>query len=210
MAPAGEVVVIGASTGGPSALRELLGRIPGEFPAAVLVVQHMPATFTQVLADQLDRLLALRVKEAEEGDLLRPGLVLVAPGDRHLLVRANGRVELDAGPRVGGYRPSIDVTMRAVAQVYGARARGVVLTGMGCDGTLGLAALRHQGAVTYAQSPETCVVGSMPEQAIERGVVVHVAPVAEIARLLRGEGGVPVAVVVPGLSGEPPGLPRRG
>jgi two-component system chemotaxis response regulator CheB len=181
--PAG-VVVIGASTGGPAAVRELLESLPADFPAAVLVVQHLPPTFTRALAEQLERQVALRVKEAEDGDLLRSGWVFVAPGDRHLLVRGNGRVELDSGPRVGGYRPSINLTMQTVAQVFGSRARGVILTGMGDDGTLGLTALRQRGGTTYAQALDTCVVGGMPFEAMVRAGVDHVGSPAEIGRLL--------------------------
>jgi two-component system chemotaxis response regulator CheB len=179
------VVVIGASTGGPLALRELLANLPADFPAAIVVVQHMPATFTGVLAAQLDRQTALQVKEAENGDRLQPGLVLVAPGGYHLLLRPDARVELNQGPAIGGHRPSVDVTMQSVAQVYGSRTRGVVLTGMGNDGSLGLVSIRAKGGRTYAQNAESCVVNGMPQRAIERGAVNHVAPPAEIAQLLR-------------------------
>lgn len=179
------VIVVGASTGGPLALQELLAPLPADFPAAVLVVQHMPPTFTGVLAVQLDRQVALRVKEAEAGDRVTPGLVLVAPGDFHLVARSDGRVELLRGPKIGGHRPSIDVTMQSVAEVYGTRATGIVLTGMGCDGAAGLAAIRGRGGRTFAQDAATCAVNGMPQRAIERNVVDHVAPPAEIARLLR-------------------------
>jgi len=182
----GGVVVIGASTGGPLALRELLGQLPADFPAAIVVVQHMPATFTRVLAVHLGRQLALPVKEAEHGDRLLPGRVLVAPGEVHLLIGPDGKVQLTAGPRIGGHCPSIDVTMQAAAQVYGPRARGVLLTGMGCDGALGLAAIRARGGRTFAQDPASCVVNGMPQAAVDRGVVDTVAPPAEIARRLRG------------------------
>jgi two-component system chemotaxis response regulator CheB len=181
------VVVIGASTGGPLALRELLGALPANHPAAFLVVQHLPASFTGVLAAQLRRQVALGVKEAQEGELLGPGQVLVAPGDQHLLLRPDSRVELNRGPAIAGYRPSIDVTMQSVAQVYGPRTRGVVLTGMGDDGTRGLLAIRSKGGKTYAQDGATCVINGMPLRAIERGVVDHVASPAGIARLLRAE-----------------------
>jgi two-component system chemotaxis response regulator CheB len=166
------------------ALRELLGDLPVDFPAAVIVVQHMPANFTRVLAAQLDRQIALPVREATDGETLKAGRVVVAPGDRHLLVRGDARVELTSGPRVGGHCPSIDVTMQSVAQVYGPRASGVVLTGMGSDGALGLAAIRARGGRTFAQDAASCVVNGMPQQAIDRGAVAHVAPPARIAELL--------------------------
>jgi len=181
----GGVVVIGASTGGPVALRELLSNLPADFTAAIIVVQHMPATFTGVLAAQLNRQVPLTVKEAETGDRLQPGLVLIAPGGYHLLLRPDSRVELNQGPEIGGHRPSVDVTMQSVAQFYGARAKGVVLTGMGNDGSLGLVSIRSKGGKTFAQDAASCVVNGMPQRAIEKGVVDHVAPPAQIAQLLR-------------------------
>jgi two-component system chemotaxis response regulator CheB len=183
----GGLVVIGASTGGPAALRELLENLPAKFPASVLVVQHMPPAFTGVLAAQLDRQVPLPVREARGGDPLQAGLALVAPGDYHLLVTADSRVELNRGPAIGGHRPSIDVTMQSAAQVYGSRVRGVVLTGMGEDGSQGLVAIHGKGGKTFAQDGHTCVVNGMPQKAIDRGVVDHVASPADIARLLRGE-----------------------
>ncbi len=179
------VVVIGASTGGPLALRELLGNLPADFPAAVVVVQHMPAPFTGVLAAQLGRQVPLPVQEAAPGDRLQPGRVLVAPGGYHLLLRPDARVELNQGPEIGGHRPSIDVTMQSAAQLYGARTTGVVLTGMGGDGAQGLFAIHAKGGRTFAQDAASCVVNGMPQRAIEKGVVDHVAPPAEIAQLLK-------------------------
>lgn len=181
----GGVVVIGASTGGPVALRELLSNLPADFSAAVIIVQHMPAAFTGVLAAQLDRQSPLKVKEAEAGDRLQPGLVLVAPGGYHLLLRPDSRVVLNQGLEIGGHRPSVDVTMQSVAQLYGARTKGVVLTGMGNDGSLGLVAIRAKGGKTFAQDAASCVVNGMPQRAIEKGVVNHIAPPAKIAQLLR-------------------------
>jgi two-component system, chemotaxis family, protein-glutamate methylesterase/glutaminase len=181
------VIVIGASTGGPLAVRELLSHLPAELPAAILLVQHMPPSFTGVLAAQLDRQVALRVKEADDGERLMPGCVLVAPGGHHLVLRRAARVEVRRGPEIDGHCPSIDVTMQSVAQAVGARARGVVLTGMGGDGTLGLLAIRARGGVTYAQDAASCVVDGMPQRAIERGVVDFVAPPRQIARLLVAE-----------------------
>jgi two-component system chemotaxis response regulator CheB len=181
------VVVIGASTGGPVALRELLSNLPADFPAAVVVVQHIPASFTGVLAAQLDRQVPMRVREAAAGETLRVGVVLIAPGDRHLRLRSSGRVELTSEPEVGGHRPSIDVTMRSAAEAFGAAARGVVLTGMGSDGALGMAAIRERGGRTYAQDSASCVVDSMPRAAAEGGAASRVAPPADIARMLRAD-----------------------
>ncbi len=180
------VVVVGASTGGPRALRDLLGGLPAGFPAAVVVVQHMPAAFTGALAAQLDRQVPLAVREASAGDRLRPGEVLVARGDHHLMLRPDGRVELPCGDREGGgHCPSIDVTMRSAAEVFGARAHGVVLTGMGGDGALGLLAIRTKGGRTFAQDEASCVINGMPQRAIDQGAVERVAGPAEIAALLR-------------------------
>jgi two-component system chemotaxis response regulator CheB len=178
------VIVVGASTGGPVALRELLSHLPSSLPAAVVIVQHMPESFTGVLAAQLNRTVGLPVKEAESGDQLMPGHVFVAPGDSHLLFRSDYRVELSAGPAIGGHRPSVDVTMQSAAQVFGSRTRGVVLTGMGGDGTLGLLAIHANRGETFAQDAASCVVHGMPGRAVERGVVDHVAAPAQIARLL--------------------------
>lgn len=182
---AARLIVIGASTGGPVALRELLGNLPGDFPVGIIIVQHMPAGFTGVLAAQLDRQVRLKVREARRGDPVQPGLVLVAPGGKHLLLRPDSRVALSHSPEVQGHRPSVDVTMQSAAHVYGSRTIGVVLTGMGSDGAHGLVSIRAQGGRTFAQDDASCCVNGMPQRAIERGVVDHVAPPAEIARLLR-------------------------
>ncbi len=181
----GGVVVIGASTGGPVTVRELLSALPPNFGAAILVVQHIAASFTPVLAAQLNRQIALKVSEARPGDRLQPGHVFVAPGDFHMLLRPDARIELTKGPEIKGHRPSIDATMQSAAQVYGTRAMGVVLTGMGNDGTLGLAAIRSKGGKTFAQDAASCVINGMPQQAIDKGVVDQVAPPLEIAHLLQ-------------------------
>jgi two-component system chemotaxis response regulator CheB len=180
----GGVVIIGASTGGPVALRELLCNLPADFSAAVIIIQHMPASFTKVLAAQLNRQVPLRVKEAEKGDRLQAGLVLIAPGDYHLLLKSNSQVELNKGPEIGGHRPSIDVTMQSVAQIYGSQTRGVLLTGMGSDGSLGLVSIHTKGGKTFAQDEASCVVNGMPQRAIEKGVVDHIASPAKIAEFL--------------------------
>lgn len=181
--PAG-VIVIGASTGGPMAVRDLLNGLPADFPGAIIVVQHIPASFTQVLAAQLNRQVPLAVKEATADDRLRPGLVLVAPGDYHLLLQPSAQVELNKGPEIMGHRPSIDVTMQSVVQLYGSRTTGVVLTGMGSDGSQGLVAIRAKGGRTFAQDTATSVVNGMPQRAIEKGVVDRVGSPSEIANFL--------------------------
>jgi two-component system chemotaxis response regulator CheB len=186
------VVVIGASTGGPPALREILGALPQDFDAAVVVVQHMPKSFTGVLAAQLHRTGPLPVREAEDGDLLRAGSVLVAPGGYHLLVKSGPRVSLiaenveDAGR---GHCPSIDITMQSAARVLGTQVTGVVLSGMGDDGTEGLRAIHRAGGPTFAQSSDSCVIGGMPTRAMEAGVVGHIANPEQIAALLTEQFG---------------------
>ena len=183
----GIVVVIGASTGGPLAVRELLSALPGGFGAGIVVVQHMPRSFTAVLAAQLGRHCRLRVREAEDGDRLDPGTVLVAPGGFHLLLRPGMRAAICAATVISGssnYCPSIDAAMESAARVYGSRAMGVVLTGMGDDGALGLQTIHEMGGITFAQNAESCVVDGMPRRARERGAADHVAAPAQIAQLL--------------------------
>lgn len=167
------VVIVGASTGGPLALRRLLESLPSDFGAAMVIVQHMPASFTGVLAAQLDRSVPLPVREAEDGDALEPGTVFVAPGGRHLLCEASGHVRLRRGAAIGGHCPSIDVAMQSAARAFGHRAAGLVLTGMGSDGAKGLLAIHAEGGLTLAQDEATCVVYGMPKRAMELGVVDH-------------------------------------
>ena len=135
------VLVIGASTGGPVALKELINNLPSNYPQAIVVVQHMNSSFTRVLASQLNKNTNFRVKEAEDGDVLMQGLIIIAPGDYHLIIGSDLRVKLTKGPKVKGHRPCIDVTIQSVSQVHGSKTKRVVLTGMGDDGTIGLLAI---------------------------------------------------------------------
>lgn len=180
----GGVVVIGASTGGPVALRELLSQIDKNFQSAILVVQHMPASFTEILAQQINRHTALSVREAAHGDQLIAGEVLIAPGDQHMLIGTDSHIILNHGPKIRGHRPSIDVTMQSVTQIYGAKTRGVVLTGMGDDGSEGIVAIHSKGGHTFAQDAESCVVNGMPQRARDRGVIEYIAPPAKLATYL--------------------------
>jgi two-component system chemotaxis response regulator CheB len=182
-APA-ECVVIAASTGGPTALQSVVSGLPVGFGAAVLVVQHIPRGFTKSLAERLDARSAIPVREARDGEAVGPGTVLVAPAGIHTrLVRRRGGVEvvLDEEPRDALHRPSADVLMATAAEVYGPLAVGVVLTGMGADGTEGLRAIREKGGLTLAESEETCVIYGMPKAAIEAGVVHRVVPLHRVA-----------------------------
>jgi two-component system chemotaxis response regulator CheB len=162
----------------------LLGALPKCFPAGIIVVQHMPEGFTAVLAAQLDRYTAISVREAEHGTRLEMGAALVAPGDTHLLLRPGLCVQLTKAPPVGGHRPSIDVTMNSAAQICGARAQGVILTGMGADGAMGMKAIHATGGKTFAQDAESCVVDGMPKRARETGIIDYVDTPAQIARYL--------------------------
>lgn len=178
-----EVVVIGTSTGGPPALQALIPRLPQDLPTAVLVVQHMPVGFTRSLAERLQARSSIPVREAKDGEPVRPGQVLIAPAGLHMKVRRRAeeiRVVLDEEPRSALHRPSVDVLMTSVAKVYGARVLGVVLTGMGCDGVEGLRAIREAGGRTLAESEESCVIYGMPKAAVEAGVVDESLPLTAV------------------------------
>jgi two-component system, chemotaxis family, protein-glutamate methylesterase/glutaminase len=179
-----DVVAIGTSTGGPPALQAIIPRLPSDLSAAVLVVQHMPVGFTRSLAERLDTRSVLPVREAEDGEPVVPGSVLIAPAGRHLKVRKRGsqvRVVLDEEPRTALHRPSVDVLMASVARAYGAHSVGVVLTGMGSDGVEGLRAIREVGGRTLAESEETCVIYGMPKAAADAGVVDRVVSLPRMA-----------------------------
>ncbi|HYM60420.1 MAG TPA: chemotaxis response regulator protein-glutamate methylesterase [Thermoanaerobaculia bacterium] len=177
-----KVVAMGASTGGTEALSAIIEALPPDAPA-VVVVQHMPEVFTASFARRLNDISRVEVKEAADGDRAAPGHVLIAPGNRHLIVRRSGAryvVELADGPLVSRHRPSVDVLFRSVAQAAGPNAIGVILTGMGSDGAAGLLEMFEAGAVTIAQNEATCVVFGMPKEAIARGAVHHVLPLGSI------------------------------
>jgi two-component system chemotaxis response regulator CheB len=178
--PGEKMVAIGASTGGTRALAEILPRLPAALPAPVVVVQHMPAGFTTSLAERLNGSSRLRIDEAAQGDFLRPGEVKIAPGDRHLVVTPERRVRLTQDPPQWGVRPSVDRMMTSVAEVYGAGAVGILLTGMGHDGALGMKAIKERGGTTIVQNQETCTVFGMPQAAIKAQCVDAVLPLYEI------------------------------
>jgi two-component system, chemotaxis family, protein-glutamate methylesterase/glutaminase len=177
------VVAIGASTGGTEAIRLILESVSAAC-SGIVVVQHMPEVFTRMFAQRLDTVSAMEVREAEAGDVVRAGLALVAPGNRHLVLRRQGmdlRVELNDGPLVARHRPSVDVLFRSVADAAGATAAGVLLTGMGADGAAGLLEMRRTGATTIAQDAATSVVFGMPKEAIALGAPSRVLPLDAIA-----------------------------
>ncbi|MBI3762772.1 MAG: chemotaxis response regulator protein-glutamate methylesterase [Chloroflexi bacterium] len=175
-----KVVVIGASTGGPRALYTVVPQLPKNLAAAVLIVQHMPVGFTRSLAERLNAVSPLAVKEAGPGDALEVGRALLAPGGFHMTVDADSRVALNQAPTVHGVRPAVDVTLTSVAQRLGARSVGVILTGMGRDGTDGAGLIHRAGGRVIAEDESTCVVWGMPRSVAEAGVADVIAPLAEI------------------------------
>jgi two-component system chemotaxis response regulator CheB len=178
-----KVVAIGISTGGPNAISFLLPQLPEDFPAGLLIVQHMPEGFTQMFADRLDHICRVRVKEAKDGDLLLPGAALIAPGDRHLKIVKVGMgyiAVVSESPPVNGHRPSVDVLFDSVSQECGSNAVGVIMTGMGDDGARGLGRIKSSGGYTLAQDEESCVVYGMPKAAIEMGNVSEVVTLQSI------------------------------
>jgi two-component system chemotaxis response regulator CheB len=187
-----KVVAIGTSTGGTEALRVLLMALPLDAPGFV-VVQHMPEIFTAGFAERLNQLCAVDVKEAKDGDRVRPGCVLIAPGNRHTMINRNGAqylVRVVDGPLVARHRPSVDVLFRSVAQAAGANAVGVIMTGMGDDGADGLLEMKKAGASTIAQDEATCVVFGMPKVAIDRGAVDEVLPLQRITHAILARTGL--------------------
>ncbi|MGN6103569.1 MAG: protein-glutamate methylesterase/protein-glutamine glutaminase [Kofleriaceae bacterium] len=179
------VCCIAISTGGPAALSEVVPALPAELRLAIVVVQHMPAGFTGALAERLDAQSQVEVREAEAGDRPMAGLVLIAPGDRHLEFDDRGAIVLTDGPPVHGCRPSADVTMRSAVKVYGRRTLGVVMTGMGKDGAAGALAIKRAEGKTCAQDAQSSVIYGMPRAAIEAGAIDEVVPLGDIAAWLR-------------------------
>lgn len=179
-----EIIAIGISTGGPNALREVFARIDPELGKPVVVVQHMPAGFTEEFAASLDRVCPLEVKEAADGDLLKPGRVLIAPGDRHAVVEKRalaGIVRVNQDPPENGHRPSADVLFRSVAREYGNKALAVIMTGMGRDGAKELGSIYREGGITLGQDEASSVVYGMPKVAFEMGHVMEQVPLASMA-----------------------------
>lgn len=168
------VVVIAASTGGPQTLMKLAPQFSRDFTAPVLLIQHMPGAFTSKFSQQLAEICPLRVKEAEQGELLRSGTFYVCPGSHHLRLSPTGRIVLDEGPRISGYRPSADLAMETTASFAGPASIGVVLTGMGGDGARGVQAIKNAGGYTVAQDEASSVIFGMPSEAIKTGAVDQV------------------------------------
>jgi len=178
-----KIIAVGASTGGTEAIKTFLEGMPSDCPG-IVIVQHMPEVFTKAYANRLNGILPLEIKEAENGDILTRGKVLIAPGNHHMLLKRRGKeysVEIKDGPLVNRHRPSVDVLFRSVARAAGSNAIGVLLTGMGDDGAAGLLEMKETKAKTIAQDESTCVVFGMPKEAIKLGAVDIVLPIQKIA-----------------------------
>ncbi len=181
-----KVLAIGASTGGTQAIETVLKHLPPTSPGT-LIVQHMPEQFTASFARRLNQISQMEVREARDSDPVGPGVALVAPGNRHMLLHQSGSrylVRIKAGPAVNHHRPSVDVLFQSVARSAGSNAVGVLLTGMGADGAKGLVAMHEKGAHTFAQNEQTCVVFGMPREAIKLGAVDDVMPLQNIPRAI--------------------------
>ena len=175
------IVVLAASTGGPATVMRIAPGFTGDFPAAVILVQHMPAAFTTQYATQLAEFTGIRVKEAEANESLQPGTLYICPGGQHLRITPTGRIQLDGtSGRINGYLPSIDATMESVAAFAGPLSIAGILTGMGNDGAQGAAAIKAAGGLVLAQDEATCVIFGMPAEAIKAGAVDQVLSIDDI------------------------------
>ena len=175
------IVVVAASTGGPAAVMRLIAGLPRDFAAGIFLVLHMPLTFTKQFAVQLAEISQLPVKEAEANELVQPGTIYLCPGSHHLRISATGKIALDAGARINGYRPSADAALESVAAYMRPLAIATVLTGMGSDAAKGAAAVRSAGGYVIAQDEATSMIFGMPSEAIKTGAVDEVLPLDEIA-----------------------------
>ncbi len=193
--PLQNLIAIGTSTGGPKALHQVIPKLPGSINAAILIVQHMPPGFTKSLAERLDSISNIKVKEAEDNELIIPGCAYIAPGDFHLTVKAKQMtnknelyISLNQLPPFGGHRPSVDVMFNSIVEEFQGRVIATIMTGMGSDGAEGLAKIKDKGGLTIAEDQSSCIVYGMPRAAIEKGKVDRVVPLTsisdEILRLL--------------------------
>ncbi len=181
-----KVLAIGASTGGTQAIEAVLRELPATTPGTV-IVQHMPETFTKAFADRLSKICTMEVREARDRDNVTPGVALIAPGNRHMVLQRSGsvyQVQVKDGPPVYHQRPSVDVLFHSVARSAGINAVGVILTGMGADGARGMLAMHEQGAVTIAQDEQTCVVYGMPKEAVKLDAADFVVPLDHVAHTI--------------------------
>ena len=179
-----KLVAIGTSTGGPVALQRVLTQLPANFPAPIVLIQHMPAAFTKAFAERLDKLCRISVKEAEDGDVLRPGLALLAPGGKQMMVDARGVVKILPGDERLNYKPCVDITFGSVAKSYADKVLAVVLTGMGADGREGARLLKQSGSQVWAQDEASCVIYGMPMAIVKANLADAIYPLDDIGRHL--------------------------
>ena len=187
-----KLVAIGASSGGPHALRYLLPKLPADFPAGIVVVQHLPESFTAMFAKWMDELCRIKVREARDGSMATRGCALIAPGNAHLKVkrRAGGaEAKLDRGEPVNGHKPSVDVLFRSVADEYGDQVLAVIMTGMGGDGSEGIGQVQRRGGLTVAQDEKSCMIFGMPKVAIRKGFIDRIVALDEMASYLMAAAG---------------------
>ncbi|UUQ63904.1 chemotaxis response regulator protein-glutamate methylesterase [Pseudomonas fuscovaginae UPB0736] len=179
-----KLVAIGTSTGGPVALQRVLTQLPANFPAPIVLIQHMPAAFTKAFAERLDKLCQISVKEAEDGDILRPGLALLAPGGKQMMVDARGTVKILPGDERLNYKPCVDITFGSAAKSYGDKVLAVVLTGMGADGREGARLLKQGGSAVWAQDEASCVIYGMPMAIVKADLADAVYSLDDIGKHL--------------------------
>ncbi|WP_416426064.1 chemotaxis response regulator protein-glutamate methylesterase [Pseudomonas sp. App30] len=179
-----KLVAIGTSTGGPVALQRVLTQLPASFPAPIVLIQHMPAAFTKAFAERLDKLCRITVKEAEDGDVLRPGLALLAPGGKQMMVDGRGTVKILPGDERLNYKPCVDITFGSAAKSYGDKVLAVVLTGMGADGREGARLLKQGGSHIWAQDEASCVIYGMPMAIVKANLADAVYGLDDIGRHL--------------------------
>jgi two-component system, chemotaxis family, protein-glutamate methylesterase/glutaminase len=181
------IIVLGISTGGPNALRHIFSELEGSDLPPMLIVQHMPAGFTNEFAKSLDRISPLEIKEAQDGDLLKQGRVLIAPGNYHMIIEKKtlaSVVRLTQTEQVNGHRPSADVLFSSAAQVFGNRVLAAIMTGMGRDGAAGIGKIYTKGGMTIAQDESSCIVYGMPRVAVEKGFIRQIVPLEKMAETL--------------------------
>ncbi|QXI46449.1 MULTISPECIES: protein-glutamate methylesterase/protein-glutamine glutaminase [Pseudomonas] len=179
-----KLVAIGTSTGGPVALQRVLTQLPANFPAPIVLIQHMPAAFTKAFAERLDKLCRISVKEAEDGDMLRPGLALLAPGGKQMMIDGRGTVKILPGDERLNYKPCVDITFASAAKSYGDKVLSVVLTGMGADGREGARLLKQGGSTVWAQDEASCVIYGMPMAIVKANLADAVYSLDDIGKHL--------------------------
>lgn len=182
-----EAVVLGISTGGPFALLQLIPQLPADFPKGIAIVQHMPPRFTKSMANRLDTLSKVEVREAEDGDLMKPGVVLIAPGGQHMTFNKKGKdiiVRVSVEPMNTIYRPSADIMMTSAVEAYDAPLLGLIMTGMGKDGLEGLKKIKQKGGIVVAQNEDSCVVYGMPKAAVSEGIADYIVSLDDLPNAL--------------------------